>query len=152
MSACAATVTGTFWFTAARKGALRRVHHNEKISLTAPFDIGEQLSSEWITPFDNPDGVGVLGGAHAAGFDVEVILHGPADGGRRVRWPTGEFPARGELGRQHDEHRRTHQRPDAADWENNLTVIPRGNGQYDLRAWQAETAPPSARRKPFRRQ
>ena len=131
----AATVTGTFWFTAARMGRLRRVHHDEKVSLTEPFNIGEPLDSERITPFDNPDGVGVLGGAHAAGFDVDVILHGPASGGRRVRWPIREFPIRGELGRKLDEHRHTHPQPDSAGWERNIKVIPRGSGQFDFRAW-----------------
>jgi hypothetical protein len=131
----AATVTGTFWFTAARMGRLRRVHHDEKVSLTEPFNIGQPLDSERITPFDNPDGVGILGGAHAAGFDVGVLMHGPATGGRRVRWPTGEFPARGELGRKQDEHRRTHQQPDAADWEKRIRVVPGSSGQFDIRAW-----------------
>jgi hypothetical protein len=131
----AATVTGTSWFTAARMGRLRRVHHDEKVSLTEPFSIGEPLGSERITPFDDPDGIGVLGGAHAAGFDVDVLMHGPASGGRRVRWPTAEFPARGELGRKQDEHWRTHQRPDSAGWEKHIKVIPRSSGQFDVRAW-----------------
>jgi hypothetical protein len=129
----AETVSGTFWFTAASQGRLLKLHHDEKVAITEPFDLGPRLPTESTTPFDHPDGLGILAPIHAGGDDVGPLLHGPAGGGTRFRYDRS--PAPGRLQQKVREHAQTHGRPDADRWENNLRVIRRGKGAYDLRGW-----------------
>jgi hypothetical protein len=135
IGAGAETVSGTFWFTAAIKGRLRRLHYDVKVSLTEPFDLGPRVDSESSAPFDHPDGIGILAATAAGGFDVRMLLHGPADGGTRFRWAVERFHVTGQLEQKLDEHARTHKRPDADHWERNVTVVPRDGSSYDIRAW-----------------
>lgn len=133
IGAGAGTVSGTFWFTAASRGRLLRLHYDQKVSITEPFTIGPRLVTESSAPFDNPDGIGILAPVHAGGDDVNVLLHGPADGGTRFRHAGDRFPEVGPLGQKIHEHTWTHGRPDADSWEESLTVVRRDNGTYELR-------------------
>jgi hypothetical protein len=133
LGAGAETVSGTFWFTAASKGRLLRLHYDQKVSITEPFDRGPRLATEDLTPFDHPEGTGILAPVHAGGDDVSMLLDGPAEGGMRFRYAGDRFPERGQLGQKIDEHTRMHLRPDADDWK--PAVVRRDNGAYDIRAW-----------------
>ena len=133
LGAGAETVSGTFWFTAASKGRLLRLHYDQKVSITEPFDVGPRLVTEDLAPFDHPDGIGILAPVHAGGDDVSMLLDGPADGEMRFRYAGDRFPESGRLEQKIGEHTRTRRRPDADDW--NITVAHRGNGTYDIRAW-----------------
>ena len=135
IGAGAETVSGTFWFTAASKGRLLRLHYDQKVAITEPFDIGPQLITESSSPFDHPDGFGILAPIHAGGDNVDILLYGPAEGGTRFHYEGDRFPEPGQLERKIREHNQTHSRPDTDRWERNLTVVPRGNGAYDLRGW-----------------
>lgn len=135
IGAGAETVSGTFWFTAASKGRLLRLHYDQKVAITEPFDIGPRLVTESSSPFDHPDGFGILAPVQAGGDDVDVLLDGPADGGTRFRYAADSFPARGELGEKIREHTRAHSRPDADHWEDHVTVVRRDNGSYDISGW-----------------
>jgi hypothetical protein len=130
LGAGAETVSGTFWFTAASKGRLLRLHYDQQVSITQPLDIGPRLATEDTAPFDHPDGIGILAPVHAGGDDVGVLLDGPDDGGMRFRYAGDRFPEGGPLEQKIGEHTRTHSRPDADDW--NLTVVRRGNRGYDI--------------------
>ena len=46
VGAGAETVSGSFWFTAADRGVLRRLHWDDTATLTGPFDLGDRLESE----------------------------------------------------------------------------------------------------------
>jgi hypothetical protein len=135
IGAGAETVSGTFWLTAASKGRLLRLHYDQKVSITEPFDIGPRLTTESSSPFDHPDGLGILAPIHAGGDDVDLLLRGPAEGGRRFRYAGDRFPGPGPLAQQIREHSQTHSRPDADHWETNLTPVRRDNGTYELRGW-----------------
>jgi hypothetical protein len=135
IGAGAETVSGTFWFTAASKGRLLRLHYDQKVAITQPFDIGPRLPTESLSPFDQPDGIGILAPVHAGGDNVDILLHGPAEGGRRFQYAGDRFPEPGQLEQQIREHSQTHSRPDTDNWQDNITVVPRGNGAYDLRGW-----------------
>ena len=142
----AETVSGTFWFTAAETGGLRRLHFDVKTALTAPFDLGQPLDGESSVAWDDVDGKGITAGLAALGFDPQVFSHG-GPGGRRVLWLGEKFPGPGELGQQVNDHARRHQRPDADQWMSTINVVSRSNGGFDIRAEPPE--PP--RRSRFRR-
>ena len=131
----AETVSGTFWFTAASKGRLLKLHYDQKVAITEPFDIGPRLPTEDLNPFDDPDGFGILMPVYAGGDEVDVLLHGPAEGGMRFRYPTDRLPEPGQLEQKIREHTQTHTRPDADHWEERITVVRRDNGSYEIRGW-----------------
>ena len=132
IGAGAETVSGTFWFTAADSGTLRRLHFNVKATLTEPFDLGLPLDSESSAALDDADGCGIAGGLGAFGFDTEVFRRG-TDDNLRVLWAGEQFPEAGELDQKLNEHARAHQRPDADQWLSRIKVVSRGGG-YDIRA------------------
>jgi hypothetical protein len=135
IAAGAETVSGTFWFTAASKGRVLKLHYDQKVSMTEPFDMGPRLPTEDTSPFDHPDGFGLLAPIHAGGDDVDILLNGPAGGASRFRLTGDRFPGPGQLEQRIREHTRTHSRPDAGDWEERVTVVRRDNGGYDIRGW-----------------
>jgi hypothetical protein len=92
-------------------------------------------TTESSSPFDHPDGLGILAPVQAGGDDVDVLLNGPADGGTRFRYAADRFPGRGELEQKIREHTWTRSRPDAGHWEEHVTVVRRDNGTYDIRGW-----------------
>jgi hypothetical protein len=106
-------LSGTFYLTAAHKGRLVRLHYHQKASITEPFDLGNPWDCESFTPFDEPEGLGILLGVRAGGFDVDVLLHGPAEGGFRYRLAAEQMPATGELVRRISGHARMHLLPHA---------------------------------------
>lgn len=103
VGAGAETVSSTFWFTAADSGSLRRLHFEEQTTLTCALDVGEPLSGESSTVWDDIDGDGLSAGLVALGFDPEVALDGRRDG-RRLRWLGEVFPEPGELDERLTEH------------------------------------------------
>jgi hypothetical protein len=135
IGAGAETVSGTFWFTAARNGRLLRLYQDLKTAVTAPFELGiAALPTEKDTPLDHPDGKGIMAALAAFGFDMDMLLHGTASF-RRVEWPMQQFPTSGELRAKQDKHFAAHQRPDADQGMNTINVVTRHGGGYDLRAW-----------------
>jgi hypothetical protein len=93
------------------------------------------LPTEDSSPFDHPDGFGILAPIYAGGDNVEVLLHAPADGGMRFRYAAGQLPLPGPLAEKIREHSQAHSRPEAGRWEESLTVVRHGSGAYDLRGW-----------------
>lgn len=135
IGAGAETISGTFWFTAASKGRLIKLHYDQKVAITEPLDVGPRLPTEDSSPFDHPDGFGILAPIHAGGDNVEVLLHGTADGGMRFRYAAERLPPLGPHEEKIREHIQVHSRPDAGRWAENLTVVRRGSRGYDLRGW-----------------
>jgi hypothetical protein len=133
VGAGAETVSGTFWFTAAAEGRLRRLYQDVKTTVTAPFELGPPLPTEQEAPLDHADGKGIISGLAASGFDMDLVAHG-TPGFLRVEWPMERFPPKGELRAQEDEHFATHQRSDAGHSMNNLGIVARDGG-FDMRAW-----------------
>jgi hypothetical protein len=131
IGAGAETVSGSYWFTAATHGKLARLHFDLKSSMTEPFDLGNPLPTEATSPFDHPDGMGILAGIRAGGFNVSILLQG-APNARCYAMTTTQFPAPGELSRQRNEHIGAHKRPDADQWEEHIRPVHRDRG-YDVR-------------------
>lgn len=134
IGAGAETVSGTFWFTAASKGRLRRLYQDAKTTVTKPFELGQPLPTEQEAPLDHADGKGIMYGLAAGGFDMDLLLHGTPRF-LRVEWPMEQFPAKGELRAQQDEHFAAHRRPDADQAMDTVNVVIREDGGYDTRAW-----------------
>jgi hypothetical protein len=126
-------VSGTFWFTAADSGVVRRVHFEVAATLTEPFDLGDPLPSEPRAAWNDIDGEGIIARLADLNFDSGVLERG-APGGRRVLWEGEKFPETGELSRRINEHCQLHKRADAEDWTKNITVQTRGDGGFDLQA------------------
>ena len=137
IGAGAETVSGSFWFTAASSGRLVLLHYDQKVSITEPLHLGMRLPTEQARPFDDPDGTGIVAGIAPLGFSVPVLLHGTPDGGTRYRWTASQFPESGPVQKRIREHCETHERADADDWLENVTVVRRQNGGHDLRGWRS---------------
>ncbi|MGH9131519.1 MAG: hypothetical protein ACRDWV_07570 [Acidimicrobiales bacterium] len=137
VGAGAETVSGSFWFTAADGGSLRRLHFDVKVSVEDPLDLGEPLSSEPTDDWDDPDGEGIFARLAALGFDPEVGLEG-RPGGRRPLWLGEVLPEPGELGAQIDEHCRVHQRADSDQWLSRVGAVAREDGDVDLHGWRSK--------------
>jgi hypothetical protein len=135
IGAGAETVSGTFWFTAARKGRLSLLHYDQKVALTEPLRMGGRLPTEEAHPFDDADGKGIVAGIVPLGFSATVLLQGTADGGTRYRWAAKQFPDSGPVEERIRKHCEAHKRADADDWPDRVTVIRRGACGFDLRGW-----------------
>lgn len=97
--------------------------------------LGGRLPTEAAHPLDHPDGIGIVAGIAPLGFSVPVLMHGTREGGTRNRWTASQFPGSGPVQERTRKHCETHRRGGADDWLENVTVVPRGNGGYDLRGW-----------------
>jgi hypothetical protein len=150
VGAGAETVSGSFWFSAADAGGLRRLHFNVASTLTEPFDVGDPMPSESSVRWDDIDGAGIFARLTDLGFAEDVLMSGSPEGGRRVAWTTVQVPPSGPLGAQVNEHCEQHRRPDADEWMKNITVQVR-NGGYDLRAGQTGAGRGSKIRRLFKR-
>jgi hypothetical protein len=135
IGAGAETVSGSFWFTAARNGRLALLHNDQKAAIAEPLHLGMRLPTEEAHPFDHPDGDGILAASAALGFSVPVLMHGTPDGGTRYRWTASQFPESGPVGERIRKHYQTHKRASADDWLENVTVVHREDHGYDLRGW-----------------
>jgi hypothetical protein len=133
VGAGAETVSGTFWYTAAAEGRLRRLYQDVKTTVTAPFELGPPLPTEQEAPLDQADGKGIMSSLAASGFDMDLVAHG-TPGFLRVEWLMEKFPPKGELRAQQDAHFAAHQHSDAGQAMNNLTIVARDGG-FDARAW-----------------
>jgi hypothetical protein len=145
IGAGAESVSGSFWLTAARNGRLALLHYDQKVAIAEPLHLGMHLPSEAAHPFDHPDGNGILAAIATLGFSVPVLMQGTPDGGTRYRWAASQFPQSGPVQGQIDQHCQTHKRPHADERLENVTVVRREHGGYDIRGclpdgtpWQPE--------------
>lgn len=141
IGAGAETVSGSFWLTAARNGRLALLHYDQKVSITQPLHVGMRLPCEEAHPFDHPDGNGILAAIATLGFSVPVLMQATPDGGTRYRWAAGQVPASGPVQRRIDEHCETHKRPGADERLENVTVVRRDGGSYDMRGCLPDGSP-----------
>ena len=131
----AETVSGTFWLTAARNGKLAILHYDQKVAITGPLHLGARLPTEQAHPLDDPDGTGIIAAIAPLGFSVPVLMRGTPAGGTRYRWAATQFPETGPAQERIARHCETHKRAGADDWLDNVTVVRRENGGYDMRGW-----------------
>jgi hypothetical protein len=130
----AETVSGTFSFAAADANGLRRLHFDVTSQLTEALDLGDRLSSEASIDWRDIDGAGILARFADLGFSPSVLMRGPTNGDLRVVWRNLDYNRDRPLSAQIGEHCRLHQRPDADDWMKRITVVARGDGQFDIRS------------------
>ena len=135
VGAGAETVSGTFWLTAARNGRLALLHYDQKSWLAEPLHLGMRLPTEDAHPMDHPDGDGILAATAVLGFSVPALMRGTPDGGTRYRWAASQFPSSGPVQERIDRHCETHKRPGADPLMNDVRVVRREDGGYELRAW-----------------
>ena len=131
VGAGAETVSGSFWFTAADRGVLRRLHWDDTATLTGPFDLGDRLESEAKKPLSQADGEGIRPAISSLGFNSQVYLN--ASDSYRVMWPGGKLPPSGELEALVNSHVQASRRKDADDWTTHIAAVPRPEGGIDLR-------------------
>lgn len=140
------SVSGTFWLTAADCGRLRRLHFEVQATSSEPFNLGEPLGHENAIAINDQDGRGIMAALASLGFDPRALF-APHSDGRRLHWLGESFPGSGELGTRISEHLKAHERPDASKWTRNISVVPRDDGGFDIRA----TERPTQRGRLFRR-
>jgi len=141
VGAGAETVSGSFWLTAARNGRLALLHYDQKVSIAEPLHLGMRLPCEQAHPSDHPDGNGILAAIATLGFSVPVLMQGTPDGGRRWRWAARRIPESGAVQKRIDEHRERYTRPGADERLENVTVVRREGGSYDMRGCLPDGSP-----------
>jgi hypothetical protein len=67
----AETVSGSFDFNLADKGALERLYHQCNMSISQPFALGTPMVCEKTIPYDQLDGEGLVAALREAGFDYD---------------------------------------------------------------------------------